>query len=201
MTKKNSVLTTMSNDEIENKITYANDVIAVIAGMATSEVEGVAEMCAVNSNVINDVFGRNKNATKGVKVEVGTEEASVDVYLIFEYGTPIQTAAQNVQENIKKAIETMTGLHVVKVDVHVQGVSFAKETASLASMQNLSTADLTETVSKEVSKEESKEESKIKTEKSDLKNTSNDEVIEQSSNDSNSEQPQSEENSEETIQE
>ena len=197
MTKKNSVLTTMSNDEIENKITYANDVIAVIAGMATSEVEGVAEMCAVNSNVINDVFGRNKNATKGVKVEVGTEEASVDVYLIFEYGTPIQTAAQNVQENIKKAIETMTGLHVVKVDVHVQGVSFAKETASLASMQNLSTADLTETVSKEVSKEESK----IKTEKSDLKNTSNDEVIEQSSNDSNSEQPQSEENSEETIQE
>ena len=76
---------------------------------------------------ITDVFGRNKNITRGVKVELGTEEAAVDIYLIIEYGTPIQTAASNVQENVRKAIESMTGLHVVRVDVHVQGVSFEKE--------------------------------------------------------------------------
>ena len=68
-----------------------------------------------------------KNVTRGIKVELGTEEVSVDIYLMIEYGTPIQPAAQNVQENVRKAIETMTGLHVVRVDVHVQGVSFEKE--------------------------------------------------------------------------
>ena len=60
------------------------------------------------------------------KVEVGTEEVSVDLYTIIEYGQPIQKVAQ-VQENVRKNIEAMTGLHVVRVDVHVQGVSFEKE--------------------------------------------------------------------------
>jgi uncharacterized alkaline shock family protein YloU len=85
-------------------------------------------MCSSSS--ITDVFGRSKNVskiTKGVKVELGTEEAAVDVYLIVEYGTPIQTCAAAVQENVRKSIESMTGLHVVRVDVHVQGVSFEKE--------------------------------------------------------------------------
>lgn len=77
------------------------------------------------------ILGRNKNITKGVKVEIGTEEASVDLYIVVEYGTPIQKAAQDAQENVRKAIETMTGLHVVRVDVHVQGVSFEKENNAL----------------------------------------------------------------------
>jgi hypothetical protein len=51
----------------------------------------------------------------------------VDLYVIVEYGTPIQIAALDVQESVRKAIETMTGLHVVRVDVHVNGVSFEKE--------------------------------------------------------------------------
>jgi uncharacterized alkaline shock family protein YloU len=83
-------------------------------------------MCTASTG-ISDVFSRNKNITKGVKVEVGTEEVSVDLYLNVEYGTPIQTAATNVQESVRKSIETMTGLHVVRVDVHVQGLSFEKE--------------------------------------------------------------------------
>ena len=60
-------------------------------------------------------------------MEVGTEEVSVDLYTIIEYGQPIQKVAQEVQENVRKNIEAMTGLHVVRVDVHVQGVSFEKE--------------------------------------------------------------------------
>jgi len=123
--KDNLPLSLRKDDDSTGTITYANEVIAIIAGVAANEVEGIAGMCT--SGGITEVFGRNRNITKGVKVEIGSEEASVDLYVVVEYGTPIQTAALNVQENVRKAIETMTGLHVVRVDVHVQGVSFEKE--------------------------------------------------------------------------
>ena len=106
-------------------ISYANEVIATIAGVAANEVDGVAGMSVSGS--IGDIWGRNKNITKGVKVEVGSQEASVDISMIVEYGKPIQKVAAEVQENVRKALEGLTGLHVVKVDVHVQGVSFEME--------------------------------------------------------------------------
>lgn len=125
--------------EIENEtassITYANEVVAIIAGVAANEVEGIASMC----NVSGGILGRNKNITKGVKVEVGTEEVSCDLYVIIEYDRPIQKVAQEAQENVRKAIEAMTGLHVVRVDVHVQGVSFEKE--NNAQKANLTTGE------------------------------------------------------------
>jgi len=111
-------------------ITYANEVIAIIAGMAVNEVDGVASM--INTNAIADLFNRGKPITRGVKVEVGVEEASVDLVLTVEYGKPIQKVCIEVQESVRKAIETMTGLHVVKVDVHVMGVSFERETKEIA---------------------------------------------------------------------
>jgi uncharacterized alkaline shock family protein YloU len=118
-----------------NTITYANEVIAIIAGVAANEVEGIAGMCT--SGGFSDMIGKNRNITKGVRVEIGIEETSVDLFVIIEYGTPIQKAAQDAQDNVRKAIETMTGLHVVRVDVHVQGVSFEKENKALASgLQN-----------------------------------------------------------------
>ena len=123
--KKDNLPQTVDTDmEQGSSITYANEVVAIIAGVAAGEVEGIAGMCSVGGI---DILGRNKNITKGVKVEIGTEETSVDLYIVVEYGTPIQKAAQDAQENVRKAIETMTGLHVVRVDVHVQGVSFEKE--------------------------------------------------------------------------
>jgi len=106
-------------------ISYANEVIATIAGVAASEVDGVAGMSVTGG--ISDIWTRNKNITKGVKVEVGSQEASVDLFIIVEYGKPIQKVAAEVQENVRKALEGLTGLHVVKVDVHVQGVSFEME--------------------------------------------------------------------------
>lgn len=136
--KDNLPLTLEHNEDSTGTITYANEVIAIIAGVAANEVEGVAGMCT--SGGISEVFGRNKNITKGVKVEIGTEEASVDLYLVIEYGTPIQTAALNVQEGVRRAIEGMTGLHVVRVDVHVQGVSFEKENKeTLVGLETLNT--------------------------------------------------------------
>ena len=110
-----------------SSITYANEVIAIIAGLAANEVEGIAGMCSVNSNILS----KNRNVTRGVRVEIGTEEAAVDLYVVVEYGTPIQRAAMDAQENVRKAIESMTGLHVVRVDVHVQSVSFEKENSAL----------------------------------------------------------------------
>ncbi len=111
------------------KVTYANEVVAIIAGLAADEVEGIAGMCSVSGNILS----KNRNVTKGVKVEIGTEEAAVDLYVIVEYGTPIQRAAMDAQENVRKAIESMTGLHVVRVGVHVQGVSFEQENKLLQS--------------------------------------------------------------------
>lgn len=106
-------------------ITYANEVIATIAGVAANEVDGIAGMCV--SGGFSEILGRNRNITRGVKVEVGSQEAAVDLYIIVEYGKPIQKVAGEVQENVRRALESLTGLHVVRVDVHVQGVSFEKE--------------------------------------------------------------------------
>jgi len=121
----------MHVEGIENgTISYANEVIAIIAGMAASEVDGVARMGSAAVNMA-ERLGRSKAVTRGVKVEVGEEEASVDLTLMVEYGKPIQKVCIEVQEGVRKAIETMTGLHVLRVDVHVAGVSFEKENKEL----------------------------------------------------------------------
>ena len=130
MAKKETLPMNIDINDLEpgSNIVYSNEVVSIIAGVAASEVEGIAGMV----NVPNGGFmGKNRNVTKGVKVEIGTEEASVDLYVTVEYGKPIQKAAHEVQESVRKAIEEMTGLHVVRVDVHVQGVSFEKENKAL----------------------------------------------------------------------
>ena len=124
-------------------ITYANEVIATIAGVAANEIDGIAGMCI--SGGFGEILGRNRNMTKGVKVEVGSQEAAVDLYIIVEYGKPIQKVAGEVQENVRKSLESLTGLHVVRVDVHVQGVSFEKEKkAALTSIEAANRPSLSE---------------------------------------------------------
>ena len=126
--KTNSTLPLNTEDSTpSSNITYNSEVVAIIAGLAANEVEGIAGMC----NVSGSIMSKNRNVTKGVKVEVGTEEVAVDLYVIVEYGIPIQRAAADAQENVRKAIESMTGLHVVRVDVHVQSVSFEQDKKAL----------------------------------------------------------------------
>ena len=126
--KENQAAVTEYDAEPTNTITYANEVVATIAGLAAAEVEGISSMCSVSGSGL----GRSKaNITKGVKVEVGTEEVSCDLYVIIEYGRPIQKVAQEAQESVRRAIENMTGMTVVRVDVHVQGVSFEQENNTL----------------------------------------------------------------------
>lgn len=104
-------------------IRIADEVVAVIAGLAATEVAGVAAMSGGFAGGIAEVLGR-RNLAKGVKVEVGVEEAKVELHIIVEYGNRIPDVAWNIQENVKKAIEQMTGLRVLQVNVHVQGVNF-----------------------------------------------------------------------------
>lgn len=131
MAKKETLPLNIEQLDMEpgSNITYANEVVAIIAGVAAAEVEGIASMVNVSGS---NLLGKNRSVTKGVKVETSSEEASVDLYVTVEYGTPIQKAAQDAQESVRKAIEAMTGLHVVRVDVHVQGVSFEKENNALS---------------------------------------------------------------------
>ena len=136
MAKKETLPMNIDLNDMEpgSNIIYSNEVVSIIAGVAATEVEGIAGMVNVPNS---GLLGKSRNVTKGVKVEIGTEEASVDLYVIVEYGKPIQKAAHDAQESVRKAIEEMTGLHVVRVDVHVQGVSFDKENKALhAGAQN-----------------------------------------------------------------
>ena len=116
-------------------VSFATDVVATIAGLAATEIEGVASMAGSNNgSSLADILSRrmasnSKNLTKGVKVEVQDGKVNVDVHFIVEYGSPVPEVAKNIQENVKKAIETMTGLQVVEVNVHVLGIKMEKEPA------------------------------------------------------------------------
>jgi len=107
-------------------IKITDEVVAIIAGIAAMEVPGVASMSGGIAGGIVEALGR-KNLSKGVKVEVGEKEAAIDLYIIVEYGYRIPEIAWNIQERVKKSVENMTGLNVVEVNIHVQGVNIEKD--------------------------------------------------------------------------
>lgn len=107
-------------------IRIANEVVSIIAGLAATEIEGVAGMSGGIAGGIAEMLGR-QNLSKGVEVEVGETEAAVDLYVVMWYGVKIPDVAWDIQDNVKQAIENMTGLEVVEVNVHVQGVKFETE--------------------------------------------------------------------------
>ena len=106
-----------------NNIKIADDVVAVIAGVAVSEVQGVFGMSGGFAGGISEVLSGKKNLAKGIKVEVTDKTTKIDVNIIVEYGTRIPDVAYEIQSKVKKAVETMTGLTVTEVNVHVQGVN------------------------------------------------------------------------------
>ena len=116
------------NDEKEfGSIKISNEVIATIAGIAATEVEGVAGKSMGFTGGITEMLGM-KNLTKGAKVEITNRVAKIDISIVVEYGVDIATTGKNVQENIKKSVETMTDLLVPEVNVNIQGVNIEKET-------------------------------------------------------------------------
>lgn len=107
-------------------IRIADEVVGIIAGLAASETEGIAGMSGGVVGGIAELLGR-KNLSKGVKVEVGEKEAAIDLFVAVDFGSQIGHVAKNVQKNVQNTVENMTGLKVVEVNVHVQGVVFQKE--------------------------------------------------------------------------
>lgn len=118
----------MTTNEQEGQVRIADDVVAVIAGIAATETDGIAGM----SGGITEGFARRvsgKNVTRGVSVEVGELEAAIDLRVIVQYGAKIHEISRELQFNVKQAVESMTGLTVIEVNVRVEGVILAEEAA------------------------------------------------------------------------
>ena len=116
-----------NSDGLNDGIKISNDVVAVIAGVAVSEVQGVASMAGGFAGGISEVLSGKKNLSKGIKVDTDEKEVKIDVNIIVEYGSRIPDVAFEIQNRVKKSVENMTGLKVAEVNVHVQGVKTERE--------------------------------------------------------------------------
>ena len=105
------------------KIKIADNVAAAIANIAAQEVEGVVKVTGSSTSSISEMFGR-KNLSKGVKVSMEDEATTVELALVVEHGVNLVELAQNVQKQVKDAIESMTGLEVKEVDVTISDIVF-----------------------------------------------------------------------------
>ena len=104
------------------EVRIADEVVAIIAGLAATEVDGVDSMAG---NITNELVGKlgMKNLSKGVKVDVTEEHVSVDLSLNIRYGYSIPSVSEQVQEKVSSAIENMTGLTVLDVNIKIAGVN------------------------------------------------------------------------------
>lgn len=116
-----------SNVEIANNLSISEDVIGIIAGLAASEVEGIAGMSLGFVDGINQILGSNKKYSKGVKIELDGKKVTIDLYVNVKYGVRIPDIAWSAQNAVKSSVENMTGLEVVAVNINVQGITFDKK--------------------------------------------------------------------------
>lgn len=112
----------LRENENIGSVQIADDVVAMIASLAATEVEGVSSMAGTITNELMSKVGVKK-LTKGVKVDVLGSEVKVDLAVLMEYGYHIPMTCQKVQERVKNAIENMTGLTVTDVNVRIAGVN------------------------------------------------------------------------------
>ena len=108
-----------------DQVQIADDVIAVVAEIAALEVNGIVGTTAGKGDFIQASSGKKR--PKGVKVEVSEGDALIDLGVVVKYGAKIQKICKEAQEKVKNSVETMTGLNVVSVNIHVMGVHFDKE--------------------------------------------------------------------------
>ena len=124
--EKGEVVELEAQEEIKTDndgIKISDDVVAVIAGVAVSEVPGVSGMSGGFAGGITEVLSGKKNLAKGIKVVIEEDKVKIDVNIIVEYGSRIPDVAFEIQNRVKKSVEGMTGLKVEEVNVHVQGVN------------------------------------------------------------------------------
>lgn len=107
-------------------IHIAEEVIASIAALAATEVEGVSSLVAGSGVDFTDLLGK-KQLSKGVKLAVEDNVVAADVSVLVKYGFAVNSVAQNVQQSVKAALENMAGLQTSAVNVHVAGITFEKK--------------------------------------------------------------------------
>ena len=125
MAEKRTTVTLREEGE-NGQVQIADEVVAIIAGLAATEVKGVSSMVG---NITNELVSRlgMKNLSKGVKVDILEGIVSVDVALNIDFGYNIPETCKNVQEKVKTVIESMTGLEVSEVNVHVASVDMGED--------------------------------------------------------------------------
>ncbi len=115
---------TRPTDPARAVVRISDEVVSTVAAIAATEVDGVVAMTGGLVGGLTEMLGR-RNPQKGVRVEIGPEEAVIDLTLTVRYGVRIPEVAAQVQENVRAAVERMTGLVVRAVNVHVTGVEVA----------------------------------------------------------------------------
>lgn len=116
------------NKDLEMGIVKISDeVVEVIAGLAASEIDGIEGMSTTLVGGITQILSGKKNLSKGIKVNVEEDSANIDIYVVVKYGIKIPEVAIKVQDNVKKSVESMTGLNVSAVNIYVQNVVLPKE--------------------------------------------------------------------------
>ncbi len=118
--------TAVENDEYLGRLEVTDEVIAIIAGLAAVEVEGVSAMSGGITGGIADALGI-RNLSKGIRVETKEAKVYIDIHIIAEFGARIPEVAWNIQERVKKNVEKMTGMRVMEANIHVQGINIPKE--------------------------------------------------------------------------
>ena len=113
-------------DSTDSSVKISNDVVAIIAGIAAGKVEGVMAMSGGITGGLTEMLGM-KNLSKGIKVEVENNEATIDLYITVEYGVKLSEVGKKVQEDVKETVENMTGLNVAVINVNIQDISFPEK--------------------------------------------------------------------------
>lgn len=127
ISEENKISAEEANVEIATNLNISEDVIGIIAGLAASEVEGIAGMTLGFVDGINQILGSSKKYSKGVKISLEGKKVTIDLYVNVKYGVRIPDIAWAAQNAVKNAVENMTGLEVASVNINVQGITFDKE--------------------------------------------------------------------------
>lgn len=114
-------------DSLESgNVNISDDVIGIITSIAASEIEGVSGLHGSFTEDIVGIFGK-KNQSKGVKVQIDEQVVILDLSVVVDFGVKIPDIAWKIQENVKSAVESMTGLTVKEVNIHVHGINIKKD--------------------------------------------------------------------------
>jgi len=125
----NEINTKQNENEVvrENKLTFEDQVIKKIAGIASNDVKGILSMSGGFMSGLTDRFRSTEDITKGIDAEVGERQVALDLKVIVEYGKNIPSIFQDAVSKIKKSVHDMTGLDVVEINMHVEDVMTRSE--------------------------------------------------------------------------